>query len=463
MKITFQGAARSVTGSRYLLETASARIMIDCGMFQEREFLERNWAPFTPQAREVTALLLTHAHLDHCGLIPKLVKEGFAGRIHCTPATAEIAQIVMEDSGHIQEEDIRKKAERHQKQNRRSPHPYEALYTAEDAKAVRPLFTVALPGTRVQVAPGVIATWAPAGHILGACSILVEADGQRILFSGDVGRWSRPILPDPTPATPADWVLTESTYGDKVHDPGDTVEVTLAALVKGAELSGGNVVIPAFAVERTHELLYYLNRLLQAGKIGAPPVFLDSPSAISVTAVFEKHPEAMDDATRILIQGHHSPFDFPGLTMTRSVDESKALNVRKGTSIIIAGAGMCTGGRIKHHLVTNLPRPESVVLFVGFQGSGTLGRQLVDGATQVRIFGEMIPVRAKIARIEGFSGHGDRNDLLRWIAGVAPPPREVFVTHGEAQTADAYAATIRQTKAWNVSVPPWGESRTLSK
>ncbi len=452
-----------MTGSRYLLETASARILVDCGMFQERELQPRNWLPFDPPARDISAVLLTHAHLDHCGLLPRLVKEGFNGKIHCTPPTAEIAQIVMEDSGHIQEEDVRKKELRHTEQGRKSPHPYAPLYTADDARAVKPRMQPAPPGTRVAVAPGVWATWTPVGHILGACSILVEADGARILWSGDIGRWSRPILPDPTPAVAADWIMTESTYGDKVHEPTDTVEDMLERIIKQALQGGGNVVIPAFAVERTHEVLYYFRRLQQAGRIGELPVFLDSPSAISVTEVFEKHPEAMDAETRGLIESHRSPFDFPGLTLTRRAEDSKKINDHKGTAIIIAGAGMCTGGRIKHHLALNLPRPESVIVFVGFQGAGTLGRQLVDGATEVRIYGGMVPVRARISRLEGFSGHGDRNDLQRWIAGAGAAPREVFVTHGEPATSDAYAATLRQAKGWNVTSPAWGESRTLAR
>src|SRR6185503_46959 len=224
----------------------------------------------------------------------------------------------------------------------------------------------------------------------------------------------------------ADWIMTESTYGDKDHEQEDTVEARLAEIIRGAVKSGGNVVIPAFAVERTHEVLYYFRRLQQAGKIGELPVFLDSPSAISVTEVFSRHPEAMDAETRGMIESHRSPFDFPGLTLSRRVDDSKKINDHRGPAVIIAGAGMCTGGRIKHHLKQNLPRPESVIVFVGFQGSGTLGRQLVDGAGEVRIFGEMIPVRAAIARLEGFSGHGDRKDLLRWIGGAGTPPREVF-------------------------------------
>ncbi len=457
MRLTFLGAARSVTGSKYLLETDHAKVLIDCGMFQEWDLLERNWAipPFDP--RTLDALLLTHAHLDHCGLIPRLVKQGFKGPIWCTAPTAEIAQIVMEDSGHIQEEDVEHKKKRHQRQSTRGKHPEEALYNGEDARRVKPLFKHVAMGEPVKVANGLIARFTAAGHILGACSIRIEPEngkGKKILFSGDVGRWNRPILVDPAPPPEAEIVVVESTYGDRLHDDPLTVPDQLAKVVTETVKQGGNVAIPSFAVERSHEVLYLFNELLLFGKIDRVPVFLDSPSAVNVTEVFKSFPEEMDEETRKRIDDGQSPFDFPGLRLTRKVEESKALNNAKGV-VIIAGAGMCTGGRIKHHLYHNLPRPESTVLFVGHQSVGTLGRQIIDGAQEVRLYGETIPVRAKIAKLEGFSGHADRDELLKWLSLIPKAPEQVYVTHGEAKVAEGFARLLTSSKGWPAEAPEY--------
>lgn len=457
MRLTFLGAARSVTGSRYLVETDRANVLVDCGMFQERDLLGRNWDPPAFDPRTLDALILTHAHLDHCGLIPRLAKAGFKGPIYCTQSTAEIAQIVMEDSGHIQEEDAEKKQRRHEKQNRKGNYPAVPLYTGEDARRVKPLFRPVLMGEPVPVAPGLLARFTPAGHILGACSVRIEPEdgkGRKILFSGDVGRWDRPILVDPAAPPQAEIVVVESTYGDRLHDDPLTIPDQFASVITSTVKAGGNVVIPSFAVERSHEVLYFLNELLLFNKISRVPVFLDSPSAVNVTEVFKAHADEMDEETRKRIDDGQSPFDFPGLRLTRRVEESKAINSVKG-AVIIAGSGMCTGGRVKHHLLHNLPRPESTVLFVGHQSVGTPGRQIVDGASEVRLLGEMVPIRSKVTRIEGFSGHADKHELMRWLNLLPKAPERVFVTHGEARVADGFAAHLAESKGWPAEAPDY--------
>ncbi len=460
MKLTFLGAARCVTGSKYLLEEGGVKVLVDCGMFQEWDLLTRNWdaSPFDP--RTLDALVLTHAHLDHCGLIPKLVKEGFRGPIWCTAPTAEIAQIVMEDSGHIQEEDAENKKRRHQKQSRSGKHPEVPLYTGEDARRVKPMFKPVRMGEPVRIASGLTATFTAAGHILGACSVLIAPEsgkGKKVLFSGDVGRWDRPILVNPASPPQAEIVVVESTYGDRLHDDPLTVPDQLAQVVTSTVKKGGNVAIPSFAVERSHEVLYLFNELLLFGKIDRVPVFLDSPSAVNVTEVFKAHPEEMDEETRKRIDDGQSPFDFPGLRLTRKVEESKALNNAKGV-VIIAGAGMCNGGRIKHHLFHNLPRPESTILFVGHQSVGTLGRQIVDGAKEVRLFGEVVPVKCRIAKLEGFSGHADRDELLKWLGMIPKAPEKVYVTHGEAKVAEGFAKLITSAKGWSAEAPAYRQT-----
>jgi metallo-beta-lactamase family protein len=305
-----------------------------------------------------------------------------------------------------------------------------------------------------------------AGHILGSASILLAAGrGERrrtVLFSGDVGRWDKPILRDPDPAAEADYLLVESTYGDRTHPGVTPVREALAEAITSAQRAGGNLLVPSFALERAQEVLYHLNELVRARRIPHLLVFVDSPMAVRVTDVFERHPEIVDEQMRALLEDEASPFRFPGLKMIRTVEQSKALNQIRGTAMIIAGSGMCTGGRIKLHLETNIGRPESTVLFVGYQAVGTLGRQILEGAREVRLFGRMLPVRARIASIPGFSAHADRTELTRWLAGAAKrPPRRAFVTHGEPESAAAFAGHIREHFGWETAVPKYGESVTL--
>ena len=460
--IHFLGAARNVTGSSYLVEHGGKRVLVDCGLYQERKFRERNWASFAVDPASIDAVLLTHAHLDHCGLLPKLVREGFSGPIYCTPATAAITRIVLLDSARIQEEDAEYKLRRHEKEGRKGPYPEEPLYTEEDAERTLPLLRTVGYDSPLPVTNGISASFFEAGHILGSSMIRLELDGgsgarTSVVFSGDIGQWDKPIIEDPTLFAEADYLIMESTYGDRTHeDPGE-IQDLLAQAVNTTHRAGGNLLIPSFALERTQEVLYHLNRLLQAGRIPHLIVFVDSPMAISVTEVFKNHPELFDDAMQELMEKGHSPFNFSGLMMTRSVDQSKAINHIRGTSIVIAGAGMCTGGRIKHHLVHNIYRKESTILFVGYQAEGTLGRQILSGARQVRILGQMWRRRANIRMISGFSAHADQPALLRWLSGLKRPPRRLFLTHGESDAIRVLADKIEREKGWKPYIPEYGE------
>ncbi len=459
IKLTFLGAARNVTGSRYLLETENTRFLVDCGLYQEREFSSRNWEPFPFPPRSLDAVLLTHAHLDHCGLIPKLVREGFQGKIYCTTATSKITQIILLDSAYLQEEDAAFKKRRHEREGRKGPFPEVPLYTIADAQASLPLFSPVEYGERVVIGGDVEATFHDAGHVLGSSMIRVTVrqggEERTIIFSGDLGRWDRPILRDPNLFRQADYVLVESTYGDREHDAPANIRDSLAEVVNSTYRAGGNIIVPSFALQRTQEVLYYMNDLLVEDRIPHIMVFLDSPMAIAVTEVYKKHSELFDQEMSSRLRHKTSPFDFPGLRMTQTTDESKALNHIRGTIMIIAGAGMCNGGRIKHHLVSNITRRESTILFVGYQAVGTLGRLIVDGAKKVRILGTSYPVRARIAQISGFSAHADRNELLRWLSGLTSAPKHVFVIHGEAAAADQFARSLRESTGWEVSVPEY--------
>ncbi|MBN8714312.1 MAG: MBL fold metallo-hydrolase [Xanthomonadales bacterium] len=425
------GAAKQVTGSCHLITCNDRRVLIDCGMFQGSEEVEQaNAEPFGFDPASIDALLLTHAHLDHCGRIPLLVRRGFRGRIITTAATRELARVVLLDAAGLQEEDAR----RAQRNERRSEAPAAPLYTMDNALHTLDFFAADVRyDETVTVTDGISARFLDAGHILGSASILLQLDDGRqqcsMLFSGDLGNPGRPILRDPSPAPAADYVVIESTYGDRPHRavPDSVDEMYLA--IRATMARRGNVVIPTFALERAQEILYYLHRGIRDGAI--PPyvrVFLDSPMAISATEIFRRHPECFDQRFHDELQ-HGDPFAMPSLHFTRETAESMVINSIDNGAIILAGSGMCNGGRVRHHLKHNLWRERSSVVFVGYAAEGTLARRIVDGAPTVRVFNEDIQVRAQVWTINGFSAHADQPALLAWLGDA--PRRKVFLVHGE--------------------------------
>ncbi|MGD2095285.1 MAG: MBL fold metallo-hydrolase [Phycisphaerales bacterium] len=465
MKLKFLGAAQNVTGSRHLLEVDGTRILVDCGLYQERQFKSRNWEPFEVPPNSIDAVLLTHAHLDHCGLLPKLVKEGFKGKIYGTTATAEIAKIILLDSAHLQEEDAEYKRKRHEKEGRKGPHPYEPLYTTEDVEVCCPMFSHVKYKKPIQIGNSVEATFYDAGHVLGSSIIKVNVNRngeyRTILFSGDMGRPDRPIVHDPTSFEQADYILVESTYGDRVHQGKEDTKKAIAEVINETKKAGGNIIIPSFALERSQEVLYYINELMLENKIPHLMVFLDSPMASKITKVFQKHKELYDEEMAEHIRNNESPFNFPELKMTGTTDESKALNNISGTSIIIAGSGMCTGGRVKHHLVNNISDPKNTIMFVGYQAIGTLGRSIVDGNKEVRILGQKRQVKAQVVKVNGFSAHADRDELFNWLNGFKKPPRRLFIVHGESEGAHNFADYIKEKTGWEVIVPAYQDEVVL--
>jgi len=465
IRLKFLGAAQNVTGSRHLLEANDTSLLVDCGLYQERQLRARNWEPFPIAADSIDAVLLTHAHLDHCGFLPKLVRDGFKGNIYCNAATAEIAKIILLDSAHLQEEDAQYKRRRHEREGRKGPYPEVPLYTTADAEACFPLFSPVRYREAIQLGEGVEATFYDAGHILGSSIIRakVRQDGQEriILFSGDIGRPDRPIVCDPTVFDRADYVLIESTYGDRVHKNTEDIKRLISKVINSTKKAGGNIIVPSFALERSQDVLYYINELLLENSISPLMVFLDSPMAAKITEVFQHHPELFDEEMAEFVNQHKSPFNLPGLKVVGSTEESKAINHIRGTVMVIAGSGMCTGGRIKHHLVNNITRPETTIMFVGYQAIGTLGRQIVDGARKVRILGQKYKVKAKVVRIHGFSAHADRDELLNWLRELEAAPRGVFVVHGEAESAKAFGNYIRKKTGWDVTVPGYEDEAVL--
>lgn len=458
MKIRFLGAARQVTGSRYLLEAGGLKLMIDCGLFQERPYLARNWAPPPAGSDRVDALLLTHAHLDHCGLIPRMVREGFDRPILTTAPSIELAGIIMEDAARIQEEDAHLKRKRHERQKRSGAYPVTPLYAVEDARRAMGLFRPAMLNQPVALSDRVSVTYHDAGHILGSAMLeLTVREGgapRTVVFSGDVGQWNKPIIRDPSLFERADYVIMESTYGDRRHPQVGDVEAQLCAVINETVRAGGNVLIPTFAVERAQELMYHIGRLIHQDRIPNLLTFLDSPMAVDVTEVFRRHRDYMDADAQRLINGE-SVLKFPGLRLVSKTVESKAINRIRGSCIIMAGSGMCTAGRIKHHLLRNIGRPECAVVFVGFQARDTLGREILEGRPEVRILGQMVKVKARIAEVYGMSAHADQPALMRWLGSLKAPPQRVFLTHGEPDAAEALAGEIRRNLGFDVEVPEY--------
>jgi metallo-beta-lactamase family protein len=458
MKVTFLGACQQVTGSAFFLESYGRRILIDCGLFQERPFLERNWNPFPVEPDSLEAIVLTHVHLDHCGLLPKVVREGFSGPIYMTPVTADLLPIVLLDSAHLQEEDAAYKRKRHAREGRQGPYPEIPLYTQEEARQVLPLIRRVSYGEEIKLGPNLSFIFHDAGHILGSAMVEILAGRKgkekRIIFTGDIGQKNKPLVEDPSTFERADAVIMEATYGDRNHEDPEDIVTLLARIINETVEAGGNIVIPTFAIERAQEVLFYLNQLTREKRIPPLLCFLDSPMALEVTQVFEKHRESFDEETKVLYRQNQHPFHFPGLKMVRSIEESKAINHLRGSCIIMAGSGMCTGGRIKHHLVHNITRPESTILFVGYQAQGTLGRQILDGQPEVRILGQIYPVKARITQIQGFSAHADRDFLLDWLACFKEPLPQIFLVHGEKEVLENFAQTCSQ-KFPSVKIPDY--------
>ncbi|MDE2250900.1 MAG: MBL fold metallo-hydrolase [Gammaproteobacteria bacterium] len=458
MRLSFHGADRDVTGSCHLLECAGRRLLIDCGMFQGgRELEEENAAPLGFDAAAVDFLLLTHAHLDHCGRLPLLARRGFRGEIIATAATRELAQLVLQDAAHMAEDDAAWRT-----RHARDGKPVAALYTQADVAAAMACFgRPAAYRAELQLAPGLRVSFHDAGHILGSAHVLVQVTEagrtRRVLFSGDIGGAGRPIIRDPDPPA-AEIVLMETTYGDRNHrSPAESV-VELVEVIRTTIARGGNVVIPSFALERSQEILYSLRAAIAAGSLPAQlSVFVDSPMAVSATAVYRAHPECYDAEAAALIAGGADLFGFPGLRLVRAASESIAINRIAGGAVVIAGSGMATGGRVRHHLVTNLPRGNASVVFVGFAARGTPARRIIDGARSIMLFGEEIPVRAQVHTINGFSAHADQGELLRWHARVGGAERTVLV-HGEQGAMAAFAALLPGVP---VSMPGPGERLEL--
>ncbi len=461
MNITFLGAAREVTGSCCLVETAETRFLVDCGMVQGgREAAKRNAKPFTFDPKTIDFVLLTHAHIDHSGLLPKLTRAGFKGPIYATAATTELLQVMLPDSAHIQEGDARR-AERYARKGGSRNEALTPLYTLQDAQECLSQVHAVTYDKELGPDANVRCCFRDAGHILGSAMLEIRvSEGGRttkLVFSGDLGQPGRVILRDPTLIDEADILIIESTYGERDHKDQTTTREELIGIVEHT-LVRGNVIVPAFAVGRTQEVLYHLHDLCREGRLRDLNIFVDSPMATKATQITRQHMELFDEAGRDLATWHAQGKGLPYLHFTANVDESKALNQIHSGAIIISASGMCDAGRIKHHLRHNLPRQECSVLITGFQAQGTLGRRLVEGAKRVRIFGEEIPVRAGVHTVGGLSAHADRRALLAWTSHFRKPPGRTFVVHGEESAAMAFADTLRTQHGWDVTVPEPGAS-----
>jgi len=463
MKLSFLGAAREVTGSCVLVETDEVRFLVDCGMFQGgREAPARNRRRFAFDPAGLDFVLLSHAHIDHSGLLPRLVREGFKGPIYATSATADLVGVMLPDSGHIQEMDA-KRAERHVGRGaRRVPEP---LYTVQEAKDSLRLLRSVTYDEPVAPHPSIDCVYRDAGHILGSAilEITVRQAGlaTTLVASGDLGQPGRPIVRDPTIVENADVLLIESTYGDRAHRDLPATLVELEQVIAGTVRRGGNVIVPAFAVGRTQEVLYHLSQLARAGRLPKVEIYVDSPMATAATAITARHHALFDEEARELEAWRHNGSGLSAVRFVASAEESMALNAVRAGAVIIAASGMCDAGRVRHHLRHNLERAECSVLITGFQAQGTLGRRLVDGARRVRIFGDELTVRASIHTLGGLSAHADQPALLRWAAGFRRAPRRTFVVHGEASAAEALAARLEADLGWSVVVPDLDSSATF--
>ena len=475
MKITFLGATRTVTGSNFLVEAAGKKFLVDCGMWQGREDIEiQNGEDFEYNPAEIDFMLLTHAHIDHSGRIPKLYNEGFRNKIYAHKATCDLCTLMLPDSGHIQEAEIEWK---NRKRIRKGEKELPPLYTAEDALKSLEVFEPVKYDEIVEITPDIHVRFNDAGHMLGSSIIelWVKEDGKetKTVFTGDLGNNDIPLLSEPTMIESTDYLVMESTYGSRLHLKNDEKAKMFLDIVSETLDNGGTVVIPSFAVGRTQEILYEINKLKDIitdeefkrkyKTLMKSPVYVDSPLAISATEVFKENMELFDEETQAQIMQGDNPLEFPGLEFTRTADESKALNEDPKSSIIISASGMCEVGRIKHHLKHNLWNPKSTILFVGYQAPGTLGYSIVNGAKKVKIFGEEIAVNARIEYIEGYSGHADQEGLMNFIYSFITKPKHIFLVHGEPESQDILQAKIEEETKIGVTVPEFGETYELNE
>ena len=446
MKISFLGAANTVTGSRHLVDIGGARVLLDCGLFQGYKTLrERNWAPLAVAPSLIDAVVLSHAHLDHSGWLPALVKQGFKGPVYASPATRDLAEVLLLDSAHLQEEDARRANRggwsRHQ--------PALPLYTVADAKRALAKIVAVPTGRSVSVGEARI-TLTPAGHLLGAMSVSLMAGGRTLVFSGDLGRQDDLLMPPPQHIEHADVLLIESTYGNRRH-PDEDVQARLAEIIRATTRRGGSVLLPSFAIGRAQALLLVLQRLRAAGEIASElPIFLDSPMATTATALYQRH-------RRLLrIAGPEAATLADGVTLVATPAESERLTRSRGPKVVISASGMATGGRVLYHLKAMAPNPRNAIVFPGFQVGGTRGAALIGGAREIKIHGEYIAVKAEVSHLEGFSGHADAQGLMDWLRGLRTPPERTFVVHGEPDAADTLRLRIQDELGWRVSVPDHG-------
>ena len=452
--LTFLGAARTVTGSKHLLEVDGQRILIDCGMFQGLKDLRlRNWAPLPILSNTIDAVVLTHAHIDHSGWLPRLVSQGFKGPVYCTGGTADLCKLVLPDAAHIQEEDAK-----FANQRGFSKHsPALPLYTEADAAEALSRLKPSPFNTKIPVTNAVEVEFINAGHLLGSSYVLAtrrDKSGGRILFGGDLGRYARPILPDPSPRVDSDVLLVESTYGDRLH-PAEDDGAALARIITETIARRGKVIIPAFAIGRVEELLFWLFKLEDAGRLPKLPIYVDSPMAIKGIEYYSARTDELD---KEMVEMRRK---LPRFTTVNSAKESMALVENDAPAVIIASSGMATGGRVVHHLFAGLPDPRNTVLFVGFQGAGTRGRQLVDGAHYVKMFGQQVPVKARIEKIDGMSAHADAGEIIRWLRTSARAPTTTYLVHGELIAQEALKLRIVKELGWNVEIPSHGQKVDL--
>ncbi len=463
LKLKFCGGARTVTGSCFLLEVGEKKYLIDCGMFQGGKALRRrNFLDFPFNPAEIECLFLTHAHIDHSGLIPKLVRDGFQGKIYSTRATADLCQIMLPDSGHIQEMEAEWENRKARRAGRSEAPP---LYTIADAHASLKYFQGVGYNEIVHLSPELSFRLQNSGHILGSALLELRVTetgvSKKFVFTGDLGRTGQPIICDPDVIEETDFLIMETTYGQRLHEEEGEKESVLAEIINSTLKRGGNIVVPAFTVGRAQELLYILNKLIDRGEIPSLPIYIDSPMAIKTTDLFIRHSECFDLEMRAYLIRGDCPLHFPEVTFTPTVEESRAVNEIRGGVMIISASGMCDAGRVRHHLKHNLWRPESTILFVGYQAEGTLGRRLLDGARQIKLFGEDIAVRASIASIRGFSAHADRDELLKWVGKFKRKPSQIILVHGEDEALESMAALLKEQIQVDVYIPSYLEEISL--